>query len=293
MTLEQKKETALLLQQYCNTFSTQNRAANSIRDASESTVIQILNNNWQQVSDKMWLNIYNQLKKRENKVEPYETTLFQTLVLYYGLAQDEGSTFAFVGGGGWGKSFTGKWFSNVNRLKNVYYLECAHYFNRKQFLQAMMIAMNKNHYGLSIQEMMETIVSELRKKSRPLFIIDEVDKLSDNVLVFFITLYNELNGLCGFVWQSTNNIEKRFRKAILRNITGYQELFSRIGKSFISLDKPNAFEIEQVCKAYGIDTTDRVLVNTIINESDGDLRRVERQGIKAKAIKKFREFKAA
>lgn len=282
ITETQKKEIKQCLQSYVNDFPSQKKAAESLNNCSEATVINILTeSNWQKVGDAMWLNVGKQLGVGRRQSVLVETMDFQTLILYFTLAKEEGATFAIVGPGGYGKSYAGKWFASVNRSRNVYYLECAEYWNKKVFLNNLLKAMGKGETGMGIGEMMETIVHDLRRQHQPLIILDEVDKLSDPVLKFFITLYNELNTLCGFIWTSTSAIEKKIMKGKGLNKSGYQELFSRIGSRFIELRGTTPDEVRELCQANGI--TDEIEVAKIINEYDGDLRRVERNFLKARA----------
>jgi Cdc6-like AAA superfamily ATPase len=280
ITTEQKKEIAAALKNYVGEFHSQKKAAETLKDCSEATVIAIVKGNYDNVSESMWLNLSKQLGIGKRELRMVETRDFQTLILYYSIAKEEGASFALVGPAGSGKSFAGRWFAKANRGKNVYYLECAEYWNKKQFLGNLLKAIGKENTGMNAAEMMETIVSELHHQHQPLIILDEVDKLADPVLKFFITLYNELNTLCGFVWTSTNAIEKRITKGVNTNKIGYKELLSRIGSAFIQLPGANAKEITEMCEANGIN--DRTEIAFIINDCKGDLRRVERSVLKNK-----------
>lgn len=281
ITQQQKKEIQWQLQKFVATFPTQKQAAANLADCSEATLINILASKWDNISEKMFISIGKQLGVGTRTTVPVETLDFNTLILYFTLAKEEGATFALVGPAGSGKTFAGKWFATNMRGKSVYYLECAEYWNKKMFLGNLLQAMGKENTGMNIGEMMELIVRELRRQHEPLIILDEVDKLSDPVLAFFITLYNELNNMCGFVWTSTNAIEKRITRG--RNISkrGYQELFSRIGSKFISLKGASPAEIREICEQNGI--TDPMQVGLIINDCEGDLRRVSRHLLKDKA----------
>lgn len=291
ITQQQKKEITWQLQKYVATFPSQSKAASSLSDCSEATVIHILSNRWDNIGEKMWISLGKQLGVGTRTTVPVETMDFNTLILYYSLAKEEGETFALVGPAGSGKSFAGKWYSSSMRGQNVYYLECAEYWNKKMFLSNLLQAMGKQNTGMNVGEMMEMIVRELRRQHQPLIILDEVDKLSDPVLGFFITLYNELNGMCGFVWTSTNAIEKRVTKGRNTNKRGYQEIFSRIGSKFISLKGANDFEIREICEVNGI--ADQMQQSEIINDCEGDLRRVSRHLLKDKAKKLISNRKKA
>jgi Cdc6-like AAA superfamily ATPase len=274
MNENQKKEIQLLTQQYVNSYDSQAKAAASIKDTSEATIINILKGRWDGISPEMWRNVGKQVGYSDRKSTLVETLNFSTLLLYYSIAREHGETFALVARAGGGKSFTGKWYTNNMKGKNVYYIECAEHWNKKYFLLELLEAMGKNAGGLNIYEMMKLIVTELRKQDHPLIIIDEVDKLDDKTLLFFITLYNQLHGLCGIVWTSTDAIVKRVDKAVSKNRIGFNEIFSRLGRKFIELPGLSKEELREICKANGI--SDEVEVNKVLNTCEGDVRRINR-----------------
>lgn len=286
MTLENKKEITLLLKTFVEGFSSQKAAANQLNDVSEATIINILKNNWNGVSDAMWINIGKQVGWNQRRSKLVETMDFNTLILYYSTAKEHGEAFALVGGPGSGKSYTGQWYAEQMRKQNVYYLECAEYWNKKYFLQELLKEMGFDAAGMNVYEMMDEVITRLRKQHQPLIIMDEVDKLKDEVLYFFITLYNKLHGMCGFVWTSTDHIARRIEKGVNKNKKGFKEIKSRIGNKFIQLRGTNRQEIVQICQANGI--VDELDINTIYNEYEGDLRRVDRNYIKRLVKQKMR-----
>lgn len=286
MTTEQKDQIQKLLRDYVAGYPSQTQAAATLDGVSEATVVQVLKGNWAQISDAMWRSIGSQVGWHEKQVELVETLNLQTLVLYYDLAREHGETFAIVGPAGSGKSHTGKWYARSMRGRHVYYIECAGYWNKKYFLAELLQAMGRDNTGMNVYEMMRDVVTALRKQNHPLIILDEVDKLSDPVLQFFITLYNELKGTCGFVWTSTDAIQKRINRGISAKRMGYNEIFSRLGRRFITLPGINANEVRQLCLAHGISSEEEI--SLIRNDYDGDLRRIDRHYLKTEAKKKRR-----
>lgn len=292
MTTTEKREIQYKLRVYVDSYSSQKKACESIRDCSEAALTAMLGENefeWDSISDGMWRHVASQIGAAIDFSSLVETLNWQTLVLYFQLAKEQGATFAITGHAGWGKSYTAKWFTALNRKRNVYYLECAEYWNKKMFLCKLLFQMGKRANGMQTGELMETLVREIGKQDQPLVILDEIDKLPDPVLKFFITLYNELNKRCGFVWLSTDAIEKRLLKGVDRNTVGFSELFSRVGATFINLSRPTADEVKEICLANGI--TDEQKINLVCNEVKdlkGDLRRVARNILKDK-FKKFRK----
>jgi hypothetical protein len=105
--------------------------------------------------------------------------------------------------------------------------------------------------------------------------------LSDQVLYFFITLYNQLEEECGIVLQATNHLEKRLMKGIRLNKKGYNEIWSRIGRKCIELTGVTADDIASICLANGVDN--EKLIDRIIDDSESDLRRVKRKVHAAKS----------
>jgi DNA transposition AAA+ family ATPase len=272
MTSVQKTEIAELLEKYVASFDSQAKAVASLKDVSEATVIQMRKSNWGSISDAMWRSVAKQIGYQK-KTSLVETMVFDTCILYYGLAKDEGATFALLGHSGCGKTHAGQWFSKS--AKNAYYIECAGYWNKRYFLLEMIQAMGKDFTG-NVYEMMEYIITELRRQDNPVFILDEIDKLAEPVLLFFITLYNKLNGLCGFVWQSTHAMQTVMNKRAKK--IGYSELKTRIS-SFVELHKLSREEIKELCTAKGI-TSEEDIDKAYSECENGNIRRIDRLYIK-------------
>ena len=140
--------------------------------------------------------------------------------------------------------------------------------------------MGRDYSGYTVNEMMGEVVRALKTQQHPLIIMDEADKLSDQVLYFFITLYNQLEDHCAIVLCATDHLAKRIKRGLKLNKKGYKEIYSRIGRKFIELEGLNTSDITSVCVANGI--TDKVRIREVIEDSEYDLRRVKRkiQGLK-------------
>lgn len=282
MKLEQKQHIAEMLKAFMQQHPSDSAAVSALKNVSHATIIAIRDNKWQNISDQMWRNVGKQVgwsaSGRKEKVI-VQTRDLKTMLFYFSLAKQEGETFSIVGGRGFGKSCAGKHYRNSMKGQNVYYLECAEYWTPKHFLGEIINAMGKHFIG-STYDMMGFIISEMRRQDSPLIILDEVDKLDDKSLRFFITLYNRLNKLCGVVWTATDNISRRINRGLRLGKTGYDEIYSRIGSTHINLTGTNYEEVKAICEANGI--TDMEEINRLNNEYGGDLRRVDRVILKNK-----------
>lgn len=256
---------------YVKRFESQKRAANSLRGVSEATVSQIVNGNHEQVSEAMWRNIHKQIDYDYNAWVTVETRNFQAVRDLLHEAKADSMVFSIVGPSGSGKTETIKWFTNNSKLS--YHIQCDDFWNKKHFLSEVMRNIGADSTGLTIAEMVTEITRMLRRQHRPLLIIDEIDKLPDTVLFFFISFYNRLEGSCGIVPVGSPYLKKRIERGLNLGKKGYEEIHSRLGGRFIEIGRTGSDDIAQICMANGV--TDRKDVGLILNEGATDLRRVK------------------
>lgn len=279
MELLKKQNICTALRNYCDRYESQNRAANSLKGVSSATISQMLNNNWELIKDEMWRNVASQIGYKDERWEAVETANFKRMQALLADVKENSLVMAITGDAGTGKTFAAKHFAE--NKKQTYLLCCNEYWNRKLFLAELLTAMGRDYNGYTVGEMMHEAVRALKTQENPLIILDEADKLSDQVLYFFITLYNQLDGECGIVMTATNHLEKRLKRGIKLNKKGYTEIWSRLGRKCIELKGVSAADITAICDANGI--TEARKVDAIIEDSESDLRRVKR---KIHAVKK-------
>jgi Cdc6-like AAA superfamily ATPase len=285
MTESDKKEIQMLVKSFCEQYPSQAKAVGVLKSVSEATIINIRKGEWESISDEMWRTVGKQVGfNNAARWKMVETQDFKTLCRFFDDAREYGNVFAITAKEGWGKSFAAEYYAS-KKPTEVFVVSCADYFNRRDFLEQLLLKMGKGYSGLKVAEMMDLIVSVLMKKETALIIMDEFDKVPDNVLYFFITLYNRLEGHSGLIMMATDHLSKRIMRGRRMNRKGYSEIFSRIGRRFISLKGTTPDEVEQICRANGV--TDREAYTTIYNDCEGDLRRVKRgvHKVKVKAKK--------
>ncbi|MDR3132545.1 MAG: AAA family ATPase [Prevotellaceae bacterium] len=268
-----KKQIAEKLQVYCDHKGSQNKAANSLKGVSASTVSHVLNNDWALIKDEMWRSIAAQIGYKPDAWQAIETRDYKLLTGILTDAQDNALVMAITGDSGTGKTFALRRYCDSTR--NAYLLQCAEYWNKKMFLQELLGTMGRDYSGYSIGDMMYECVNELKKQNNPIIIIDEGDKLTDSVLQFFIPLYNSLEGHCAIILCATSHLNKLLKRGVRLNKRGYNEIFSRVGRKCIELKGLGAADITAVCRANGVD--DAALIKEVIDDSEGDLRRVRRK----------------
>lgn len=271
MTKESKLKIKDLLEKFCDGFESRAKASKALRDVSPGTLSQVLNDNWDLIADRMWLNIGKQVGFYIGDwkvVETYNYKLIRGMLMD---AKAQSRVHAITGGAGWGKDAAAKDFSA--EIDNVYLINCAEYFNKKYFMMELLKAMGKGMDG-TVPMMVERAVSHINKTHRPLVILNEVDKLKDEAFYFIITFYNLCEDKCGIVAMATDQLEKRISRGLFLNKKGYQEIFSRFGRRFIELKKPTKTDLTAICTANGV--TNPETINMIYNSSEGDLRRAKK-----------------
>ncbi len=273
MQAKEKEQIRMALQAFCERKGSQNKAATALKGVSSATVSQVLNGNWDLITDEMWRNIASQIGYDRQTWNIVETRGYKRMTDLLGDAQANSLVLAVTGDAGCGKSEAVKRYEASH--KNVYHLCCSEFWNRKHFMTELLRKMSVEHSGYTVAEMMEEIVTVLKKQDTPLIVLDEADKLSDQVLYFFISLYNALEDHCGIILCATQYLEKRIKRGIRQERKGYREIYSRFGKRFIPLQVVNADDIRMVCLANGIE--DESDIESVINDSDNDLRRVKRR----------------
>lgn len=269
------------LEEYVGRFNSRNAASHSLKGVSSATVSQVLNDNWERINDGMWRTIAAQIEFSKKTWNAVMTRNHKALTTMFTDAQQDSLVFGIVGNAGSGKSFSARQYAADN--KTAYLLQCNEYWNRKYFLSELLSAMGRDYSGLTVAEMMEESVKYLKRKDTPLIILDEADKLSDPVLYFFITIYNQLEDQCGIILLATDHLKKRLDRGISLNKKGYKEIFSRLGRKFIELKGVSSTDITQICMANGLDA--REDIKTVIEDSEADLRRVKRKIYAVKSSK--------
>lgn len=262
----------------------QNAASKQLTKVSNATISNILAGKWDNIAESMWLSIQKQVSSTGNewKIIP-DTKRMIAVNKVYSDAQNNSEVFCIVAPEGSGKSVPAEYYASNNN--NVFLVKAGEHLNRKTFLTETLRSLGKDSGGYTVYEMMGLVVETLLRIENPLIIIDEADKLTDQVLYFFITIYNETEDRCGLVLQATDHLEKRIDKGVKINKKGFKEIYSRIGRRFISLPPNTQADLEKIAVMNGVD--DELEVVSIVNDCEGDIRRIKR------LVRKFNRKKTA
>lgn len=266
-----KTEITEALKTYIKRYESQNAAAKSLSGISAAIISQVLNGNWEHISDPMWRQLSKQIGFNTKQVNVAETSVYRKL---FGFMADmqrfPNGIRAIVCKASLGKDTSIDAWCNNNMTS--YQVDCHRQMTVRILLRDMLKSMGKDSSG-TIPEMMENIVHYLERDNEPLFIINEVDKLRDEVLELFIDLENKLHGKCGFVFLATPYLKKRIELGLARGKRGFAELYSRMKKMFwdVTPDRKEYMnDVKLICNKYGITNPEHI--TELMNKSDDDLR---------------------
>ena len=273
MTNIQKKDIQIALADYCARYGGQNRASKILEGVSVGTISQMVNVNWENISDDMWRKIASQIGLEADKWIAVETQNYTRLMALLQDVQENNLWMAIIGRAGSGKTFACKQYNKEHQ--DVFYVSCDPDWTKREFFSVLLRKIGKDPEGLTLIQMKQKLVLHMRCQDSPLLILDEADKLSDVVLNSFITLYNDIQYDCGVVMIATEFLSKRFETGVSYNKKGFNELWSRIGRKCVPLKDVSQSDIVKVCEANGVEDTK--YIDSIINDCEGDLRRVQRK----------------
>lgn len=282
-TSNDKDRLRFLLSQRCELMSLSQAKAAKLAGINEGALSAVLNGRYQSDDTAIWKKLAIWLDYRSSDWENAETKNQQRINTLLLEAKMHSQSFALVAPSGSGKSHSLRLFATSN--KAVVYVVCGEHMNRIDFVREILNQLGKDHRNMTITEMLNLAIKTMLAMDYPMLILDEADKLTDSVFIFYITLFNQLEDNCALVIAATDHLVHRIERGIKYNKKGYAEIHSRIGRVPIELPKTTAKDIELVCAANGV--TDPNTVARIIQKSDGDIRRVKREChiIKTKEIR--------
>lgn len=245
-------------------------------DISNATISQILASNWDSISDEMWRKISISVGGGANawSLVP-DVSVTERLLRFLEESQQLNLVFGITANAGSGKSATIAHF--VATHENAYAISCNEYMEERDFVLEIFKAMGREPNSSRVYPMTVELLDLLKRTPYPVLILDEADKLKNKVLNFFITFYNQLEGIAGINLIATSFLEKRIKTGAQSNVKGFREIYSRLGRRFIVLPEINYTDVYKICHANGV--KDDKLIQSIFDSCENDLRRVKRRVI--------------
>lgn len=172
-------------------------------------------------------------------------------------AKSEKMWFAVSNKAGSGKTGTLEDIYNQDSTGSVVFIQSQEW-SARQFLtqltaKTLGVSALKGKYKTNA-ELLQIICDYFNEQAfnDPVLLIDEVDKLRPAALRLLIPLFNKTEDRLGVVISGTENLQKEIRRGVRLAKKGYDEIESRIGRSYIELKGATEREVYQICEANGV-----------------------------------------
>ncbi len=255
LTTDQKNAIRESLQGYISSYGSQNKAATNLGVAA-ATLSAINKGEYHKISEEMWLKIATKIGGHSSSGNTIvETSVTRDLGACMNDTRASKDFVWAISPAGSGKTVVAK---IARQQTNTFYILCDEDMKKKEFAlefaRSAGLEVNRSKNARSI--IME-VVEHIRKRQNVLLIFDEADKLSDNILNYFITIFNyfedmEGNQSVGIQFISTDYIATRMERGLRYKKKGYQELWSRLGDKFYMVDSITPNDVDAICRARGV-----------------------------------------
>lgn len=265
------------LTNYCANVGSDNKAAKAL-GISNAYISHIKAGKWEVISEDMWRKISKLLNMKLSEEWVHaDTTQYVNISNMFYDAQKYANVYGITCEPGTCKTHTLDRYSKS--CKNVFYVKCQRHTTDRVFLASILKTMGIRNAMVSSTGCLVQMTNQIERLDAPLIIIDEIEKVSNDVLLLFIDIYNACENKAGLIMLGTPNLSHRIEKGVANNKVGFNEILSRVGGKFVAVPPPSRKDATLVIRANGI--TDPVDINYILNDfGDGaetyDLRRIKR-----------------
>lgn len=159
---------------------------------------------------------------------------------------------------GSGKTGTLQDIFNNDNTGSVFFIQAEEWSGRQFLLQLVKITVGegvlKGAYkpNTELIQLIADFFNE-RQFSTPVLMIDETDKLKPNALGALVPLFNKTEDRLGLLACGTENLEKEIKAGVRLAKKRYDEIDSRFGRNFLTLNGITEEECGLICNANGVD----------------------------------------
>lgn len=130
---------------------------------------------------------------------------------------------------GIGKTSAGRWFAA--QYPNAAYVDCSQCKTKRELIRAIARAFGFDYEG-KLADVKANMISNIMTLHEPLLELDEVGDLNYDAWLELKSIWNALEGLCGFYMMGANGLQKKIEKQIRNRTVGFEEIFDRYGDRF-------------------------------------------------------------
>jgi DNA transposition AAA+ family ATPase len=180
-------------------------------------------------------------------------TNFKKIEFLFNSCRERRMWMAISNKAGSGKTQTLNYLFDADTTGGVIYLQ-AEEWSARQFIVALAektCGVPKKGYT-DISALIRLIADHLNTLEGAMLVIDEADKLKPAAFRCLIPIYNKTEYNTGCLLAGTDNLKKEIQRGVRNSIKGYDEMDSRLGRSYIELPGATKKEVEEICLLNGL-----------------------------------------
>lgn len=172
-------------------------------------------------------------------------------------AKEESMWFAVSNKAGSGKTGTLEDIYNQDITGTVIFIQAEEWTGRQFLMKLIAKTIGENALKGKYKtqsELTDLITNYFNEMAfqKPVLLIDEADKLRPAAFRILIPLYNRTEDRMGLIISGTENLAKELKTGVRLMKKGFDEVESRIGRSYIQLQGATEQEIYEICEANGV-----------------------------------------
>ena len=216
-----------------------------------------------------------------------DTPTTQMITTQLDYCKDNSMSAIFCDDKGIGKSYTAKVFKLENA--NVCFVDCSQNHTKREMIRAIARGFGFDWKG-KLKDIKTNMVYNILALDRPILILDEAGDLSYEAWLEIKSLWNSLEGMCGFYMLGANGLKAKIDRHISNYKVGYEEIFDRFGDRYQAITKDLgdaekiAFKREQALAVLRVNLPGLTasVENSILSACNLNLRRLQIEIIKYK-----------
>lgn len=266
LTSEQKQQIIQLVREKKSQLKTMSAVA-TFCSVSESAISQLVDGKYEAKGDNIFLKIGNALGWKPNGKtgrrdwSTVETMDCRNIVRMCCDAKSNSLFLALSENAGVGKSEGLMHMYHQYKNADVYYIRCMDW-GKTDFLLRLCrtLGINTSTGVRKPNDLLELVIEffQQRGMNKPLLIADEANKLKDSAMRCLIPLYNECEDFLGVVMSGPEDLQKSIETGIRYKKRGYDEIYSRFGRTFVKLLGATVSDVIAICKANGFDDVEKI-----------------------------------
>lgn len=242
------------------------RAVATFCKVSDGALSQMVQGKYNTQGDDLFLQVGHALGWKPNKAGKRDwitvvTTDCRNIVRMCCDAKENSLFLAMSENGGIGKSEGLMHMYSQYKNADVYYIRCMDW-GKTDFMIRLCRTLGINT-GAGVKkpnDLLELVIEFFQQRSinKPLLLIDEANKLKDSAKLCLIPLYNDCEDFLGVVMSGPEDLQKNIENGVRYQKRGYDEIYSRFGRTFVKLLGATLNEVITICKANGFDDVERI-----------------------------------